>query len=301
MIDFSGGMEAWIVEGVMPERVINRLQKAGITLFRAKKIKKMQILFHISKKDIEKAFAIYPNMCYNNIRGSVYTFTRVGALPMRTRIIRTHKILGILLGVVAWFLLVFLSSFFVFRIEVVGSTVYDREVRALLREHGISVFSVYPENKEEMISSKLLSFPEVEFCSVQKRGNTVRVEIRQSAWPITCNEQGDLISPLSGILQDAVILSGTLLKKAGEEVAVGEPVVGGYFIHDDKRTDIRVVAKLRLLCVESVVAKTEELAYAKALLLVESLGGEWKSIVYEQVGNEIQARVEFTLVIKKNM
>ena len=32
-------------------------KKAGIAVFQAKKIKKMQILFHISKKDIEKAFA----------------------------------------------------------------------------------------------------------------------------------------------------------------------------------------------------------------------------------------------------
>ena len=42
--------EAWIVEGLMPERALDRLQKAGISIFKAKKIKKMQILFHISKK-----------------------------------------------------------------------------------------------------------------------------------------------------------------------------------------------------------------------------------------------------------
>ena len=58
---------AWLVDGVMPERAIDKLQKAGISVFFAKKTKKTQILFHIMKKDIEKAFAIYPNMCYNNI------------------------------------------------------------------------------------------------------------------------------------------------------------------------------------------------------------------------------------------
>ena len=124
MLDSKEGMEAWIVEGVMPERAINRLQKSGIAVFQAKKLKKMQILFHISKKDIEKAFAIYPNMCYNNIRGSVYTFTRVGALPARERIIRAYRILGGLLGVCVWLTVALASSFFVFRIEVVGSTVY---------------------------------------------------------------------------------------------------------------------------------------------------------------------------------
>ena len=72
--------EYWIVEGVMPERALERLQKAGICIEKAKKIQKNGIVFCINKKDCEKAFAIYPNMCYNNIRGSVYTFTRVGAL-----------------------------------------------------------------------------------------------------------------------------------------------------------------------------------------------------------------------------
>ena len=300
-MELKDGREAWIVEGIMPERALNRLQKAGIGVFEAKKIKKMQILFHISKKDIEKAFAIYPNMCYNNIRGSVYTFTRVGALPARERIIRAHRTLGILLGVCSWILLVLASSVLVLRIEVVGSTVYEREVRSLLREKGIRLFSVYPENKEEVLASKILAFEGVEFCSVQKRGNTVRVEIRQSVLPLTCNEEGDLIAVRSGTLQSAVVLGGTLLKKPGESVCEGESLIGGYMIRNDEKSPSRVVAKVRLYCVEQLIAESEELAYAQSVLLVESLGGDWKSIVYEQVEEGIQASVEFTLVIKKNM
>ena len=301
MLDSKEGMEAWIVEGVMPERAINRLQKSGIAVFQAKKLKKMQILFHISKKDIEKAFAIYPNMCYNNIRGSVYTFTRVGVLPARERIIRAYRIFGGLLGVCAWLIVALASSFFVFRIEVVGSTVYEREARVVLREQGIRLFSVYPKGKEEQISAKILAFEGVEFCSVQKRGNTVRVEIRQSALPLTCNEAGDLIAVRRGKIETAVVLGGTLLKTIGEEVEDGESLVGEYFLVNDEKKPIRVVAKVSLFCVEQVVAESEELAYAQSVLLVESLGGEWKSISYEQTEEGIQASVEFTLVIKKNM
>ena len=50
--------EKLIVEGVQPEKALVRLQKAGIDVFHAKKIKKNQILFTVSKKDSEKVFAI---------------------------------------------------------------------------------------------------------------------------------------------------------------------------------------------------------------------------------------------------
>ena len=32
--------ETWLVEGLMPERALDRLQKAGIPVYKAKKIKK---------------------------------------------------------------------------------------------------------------------------------------------------------------------------------------------------------------------------------------------------------------------
>jgi hypothetical protein len=141
--------ETWIVEGIMPERALDRLQRAGITIHKAKKIKKMQILFHISKKDIEKAFAIYPNMCYNNIRGSVYSFTRVGALTTREREVRRRRTVGIVLGVCCWLIAVLGSKDIVLRVEVVGSTIYEREAVSILRENGVNVFNSYPKGKEE--------------------------------------------------------------------------------------------------------------------------------------------------------
>ena len=129
------------------------------------------ILFHISKKDIEKAFAIYPNMCYNNIRGSVYTFTRVGALSTRERVIRAHKAFGALLGAVGFVIAVLAASVLVLRIEVVGSSVYEREARALLRENGIALFSVYPEGKEEQLVAEILAFDGVESSRVILSGH----------------------------------------------------------------------------------------------------------------------------------
>ena len=57
--------EKIVIEGNSPERALSRLQKAGICLLKVKKIKKNQILAIVTKKDSEKVFAIYPNLCYN--------------------------------------------------------------------------------------------------------------------------------------------------------------------------------------------------------------------------------------------
>ena len=242
-------------------------------------------------------------MCYNNIRGSVYTFTRVGAITARERKIRGYRLLGILLGVCCWFMAVLGSTDLVFKVDVVGTTVYEREAVEILRESGVSVFKAYPKNKEGEMTARILDLEGVEFCSVQKYGNTVRVEIRQSPLPQAKREEGDLICPRTCILENVVSLSGTLLKKAGEEVLAGESIVGGYFIHADgvNKSETSVVAKAKLLCVEEFIEKKQEDAVFEAVLFVESLGGEIRSITIEETEDGVKAKAEFTLVIKKNM
>ena len=88
---------------------------AGIPLFDVKKIEKNQILLRIRKKDIEKAFAIYPNLCYNDKRDTVYFFTRAGETSVRAREIARKKRFGIALGAALFLSSVGLFSPLVFR------------------------------------------------------------------------------------------------------------------------------------------------------------------------------------------
>ena len=57
--------ERVLLEGWMPERALLRLRRAQIPLYNVKKIAKNRILFRVKRKDVEKIFAIYPNICYN--------------------------------------------------------------------------------------------------------------------------------------------------------------------------------------------------------------------------------------------
>ena len=294
--------ERWLVEGLMPERALDRLQKAGIPLFKAKKIKKNGIVFHIMKKDMEKAFAIYPNMCYNNIRGSVYTFTRVGAPTTRERNVKRIRTLGILLGICVFLAFSLASTKLIFKVEFLGATVYKREVLAILKESDVQVFIIYEKGREEEFLPKILSLDGVEFCSVQKKGNTLRVEIRQTPLSQLKREQGDLIAPKNCVLQSAVALSGTTLKKVGDEIKEGDSIVGGFFINaEQSKTQTEVVAQAKLLCVEKILCEDKQSATAQAVLFVESMGGEICSIEMEKIENGVIATIKYTLVIKKNM
>lgn len=294
--------EQWRVSGIMPEKVVDRLQKAGICVFQVKKVEKKQILFCINKKDIEKAFAIYPNMCYNSSRESVYTFTRVSARSDREKKILKNRFVGIALGIAVFFLTVTASSPLVFGIDVVGANVYEREVIEILASEGIRLFAPYRSGREEKLTAKILALPSVEFCSVQKRGGAVRVEIRLNAFSTSEREAGDMLSPCDGTVINGVALGGTMLKRTGEKVGAGEPLVGAYFVTaEETRVTATVVAKVKLLCVDSLQGETEDGAIASAILFVESLNGTLLSIDTAQEGESWTATASYTLLVKKNM
>ena len=76
---FCWWREKILLEGNMPERALLRLRRAEIPLFVIKKVAKNRILFSVKKKDCEKVFAIYPNMCYNNSANAAYKVKALGA------------------------------------------------------------------------------------------------------------------------------------------------------------------------------------------------------------------------------
>ena len=49
-------LEKIVIEGIMPERALSKLQREGICVYHAKKLKKNQILLSVKKKDTEKQF-----------------------------------------------------------------------------------------------------------------------------------------------------------------------------------------------------------------------------------------------------
>lgn len=269
MSRFWKGGQRLLLEGMMPERALMRLKREGIPVYDVKKCKKNQILFYVNRKDSEKVFAIYSNVCYNNSINSVYTVKKTGTTGVWKYIELAKRRVGLLLGGLLCIILTLLSDSLVFEIECTGTNIYAREVSMALGEVGITPFSFYEKGKEDLVCAKLLAIDDVEFCSVKKIGHRVVVEIRTSPFFTPTLRSGMMQAQRSGTIVAITVLRGSPLKKIGDVVQTGDPLVGNWFeTVDGGQVRVEIIARVRIACTweGNVEAKDEEEAFAKAYL-----------------------------------
>ena len=266
IFSFSRWLE---IHGNMPERAIKRLQRAQIPLFSVRKTAKNTMLLRVREKDIAKVFAIYPKMCYNKATSSAYLVQDKGGAGLQKAVDFCKTRVAFLLGAVLCCIGCLAIEPYVFGVKIVGSSVYEREILHTLESFGAKPFSKYPLQNQEKITAQLLALEGVEFCSVQKQGNQVVVEMRLDPLSKSQISLGDMLSQKNGVILSIVALSGTPLKKAGESVQVGEKLVGGYFqTQSGEYKGVQPIARVRISCVceEEVLANSPQEAFATVLL-----------------------------------
>ena len=166
-----------LIEGMMPYRALNRLQREGITLFKAKKSKKNALVCTVEEKDIEKIFAIYPNVCYNSGGYTAYTVRLLPAFGVQKlwKIARTR--IGLCVGILLFCIVTAWSDCLVLDVAVTGEAAYAAEVTEILQKNGVKRFQRYPQEKTDVITAEVLRLSGVGFCSVKKVGTTLIVEV----------------------------------------------------------------------------------------------------------------------------
>ncbi len=259
------------IEGVMPERALLRLKRGGISLYNLRKTQKNVILFEVAGKDIQKVFAIYPNLCYNNSSYHPYTVTLLGGVGMAKGVEFCKKRTGFLLGALAFAAVTLWADRLVLGVDFVGDTAYAREGKIALAEAGIKPLALYPEGKEDIVAAKLLTLRGVEFCSVKKIGNRVRVEMQASPLYTPKLQKESMTALREGTLLSLTVLRGTPLKKTGEQVRQGEPLVGNWFATDaGEEKGAAPIARARIACVYECLHTSEsaEQAFAEGYLAI---------------------------------
>ncbi len=258
-----------LIEGVMPERTLLRLKRAGVNVYNAKKTQKNHLLFTVNAKDAQKVFAIYPKVCYNGNGRLAYVVRDLGAIGLAKPLEWAKKRIGFLLGALLFCVATLYVDSFVLGIEFQGTDVYKREACALLEEYGIKPFARYGQGSEDLVCAQLLSLDGVEYCSVKKDGLRVVVEMRLSPFAKRREETGDMQAKHSGVLLAMTALKGTPLKKAGDTVTVGEPLVGGYILTESgEGKRVSPVARASIACTyeKEIAAPSSEEAFATAYL-----------------------------------
>lgn len=301
---FGEWKEKLAVEGTMPERALLRLKRAGIAVYDVKKTGKTQIVLQVKKKDVEKVFAIYPNVCYNISEYSPYTVKKLGATGALRVAERLKNRVGLLLGGLAFVALTLFANSFVFGVDVVGASAYKREAMLALEEGGVKLFSPYKGGKEDEICAQILALDDVEFCSVKKQGMRVRVEIRTAKFNRPSFTEGKMQAKHTGEIVALTVLRGTALKKVGEKITAGETLVEEYFqAEEGGQVRVEVIARVQLACTyeEEIAAESEEEAFAQAYLAVGLT--EKDELIQKEVEkreNGYFVRLSYTAIETKN-
>ena len=258
-----------MIEGTMPERALLRLKRAKIDLYNVKKLQKNQILFSVSQKDSEKVFAIYPNVCYNISVYSPYTAKKIGVEGVARYVEWSKKRVGLLLGGLMYCITTLFFDGFVFGVDFVGTDIYAREVCAALESGGIQPFRQYKKGKEDWICSQVLALDGVEYCSVQKKGLRVVVEVRLSPFAKTEITKDSMYAKHTGTVAAITVLRGTACKKIGDSVTFGDMLVeNAFYTQDGGQVRVEPIARATISCeyTAEIAAATEEEAFAAAYL-----------------------------------
>lgn len=266
-------LQQLLLEGPFPERALIRLKRERIPLFYVKKVKKNQILFSIKRKHTEKVFAIYQNLWYNKGDANAYTLQKAGG-NVGFRLLETlKKRVGLPIGAVVFALLCLFLQNFIFQIKIVGETSYQREILQALEQGGLSVYNLYSDENNDKICAEIFKLDGVSFCSIQKQGVTLRVEVQTDPFTKPTLRQGDMLSNHDGTVLSVCAMRGTAQVKKGDEVKRGQTLVGGYFCKQSgEQVSVEVIATAKLLCDYQVriQAETEEEAFAIAYLQLEN-------------------------------
>ena len=291
------------IEGLMPERALLRLRRAGIPLYHIQKAKKDCICLQVERKDVPQIFALYPKSLDGH-SPHPYTVVKRGGVGLAKAVDFCKKRLGFVLGGLLFCIITLAADGFVFGVEFVGSQEYKRETMQALEENGITLFSPYRKNKEDLVTAKLLTLDFVEFCSVQKVGNRIRVETRTSPFAVNTLQQGNMKAKHTGELIALTVLKGTAAKKVGDTVQAGETLVQNVLI-DQEGGQVRVetIARARISCVYECVhegAETVEQAFAEAYLRL-NLGEKDELTSKTVTSTEKGFHVKITYLVTESM
>ena len=117
---FGDVKEKLLLEGLMPERALLRLRRAGVTVYTAKKLEKTKLLFRVKRKDVGKVFAAYPNAKYSNGAYSPYVVRKLSGSGCAKWLDFFKARIGLPLGGLLCLIILLVSDSFVFSVEFSG-------------------------------------------------------------------------------------------------------------------------------------------------------------------------------------
>lgn len=246
----------FVIEGLMPERAVDKLVRGGVPVLSAHRQQKNAVRLRVDRKHGKKVFAILQGSCYNIKKVRFVAWERLRRCLFRCA--------GMLAGSVFFVCAVCFFQSRVLKINVIGSGAYlEAEILEVLARGGTGLF-LPPPGDRAAITAQILALPRVNFCSLRHGGGilTVRVEVSDDA-PALSGEP--LRAPADGVIETLTVVRGTARFSVGDAVTRGDVVVANAAEFGGEEYTVTVIAGVSVrysVSEEYALGREEALAQA---------------------------------------
>lgn len=207
------------------ETALKKLTKAEIPVYKLKK-KGARLRFSTNSEYTKKVFAIFAHPCYNVVVKKDSPKNRLKGFFGRR--------FGLVAGAALFVAAAIISGNSVLKIKVTGSGSYlSPQVLSIAYECGAKEYSLCKGLDKPLLQAKVLALPGVNFCSVQRQGAYLVIDVQAENENFATTEYKPLVSSVSGVVEEVVAICGTPEKAAGDNVMAGDTLIGAYALDEE--------------------------------------------------------------------
>lgn len=269
--------------------------RADIPVYRIKK-RGAKLHINVKREYIEKVFAIFARPCYNMRIRRKSKSMRFAAFVKRR--------LGLFIGAAVFIAATVFSQSIVFKIKITGSGSFLKpQVLAAADECGVKEWSLCKGADTPLLQAKILALPGVNFCSVQRDGAYLIIDVQteESEYAPVVGEP--LRASVDGVIRKIVTVCGTQLKNEGESVKKGETLIGTYTLSESGEQSPCIAVGFAEICATADISlyykeesdKNREDALSSTALYSENVIE--KSVEVRNNGDGVVYEVHFTYAV----
>lgn len=151
-------------------------------------------------------------------------------LPFHTRKYKGR--LGLLVGAVLFFVVLYVLSLYVWDVEVNGNVALTKEqVLTVMSDIGVRPGALKSDLKAKLMEQQaMVALPELSWIAINQQGSVVSVELKEREVPpesVPQDEPCNMISTSTGQVVRLEVYTGTAAVKAGDAVIKGQLLING--------------------------------------------------------------------------
>lgn len=258
-----------------PRQALSRLSRENIPVYNCKK-QGAWFAFSVPDNFVQKVFAIFARPCYNITIERKSALTRLKNFAVRRAFL--------IAGCAAFIAASCLSNAFVLKITVTGSGAYLADyVKGVAYSLGVRENSIYRGGEEPDLISRVLALPSVTFCSVQKRGSILYIDVETEEESGSPAGYVPLKSDGDGTVESIVAICGTVQVSAGDSVSAGDTLIAAYTEVSGQNVPCIAVGY-------AVILRSAAVSYTAAEESEQSLESAYAAALIYTGGEEIVSR-----------